>query len=414
MMLSSALLLAQYSLPLYEPFKITLGQLAGQNSWTGNVVASGNGAQVINKPLAYSGLSTQASSYSVSFGNQPSGGTQALGFTSQTTTVYASFLMQVSSLPLAIADSKYNFGFGSSSTGGTFAGCMYVVPNVDGTAFELGFDGNNSTPVPANTTTSSFALNTTIMVVLAYTPSATSGSGTVSAWVNPASTSFGAAIAPTPTFANVVGGKAATVASVFIRSGNATNPMLIDELRVGTTWSDVTSYNVVLPVKLVDFSSKRKLNTTELSWSAYTEVDFDKYVVLYSKNGVDFNEVGTEKGKGNNSKYTFNYAHDGDAYFKLKAVDLNGEFEFSKVIYAKGNTLSIKAGPNPFTDNINISGMPEGLNTIVLYTSNGAKIKTRTANGSEATLSLSTIPSGSYLLKIANGNNPIYSEVFVK
>ena len=411
LMLSNALLFAQYTLPIYEPFQLAEGRLAGQNTWTGNTTSSTVGAQVVNQTLSYTGLPA-SKGYSVLYGNQTSGGTQALGFASQTTTVYASFLMQVSRLDLLAANLRYVFGFGNTTAGGSFAGCMNVVANVDGTTFELGFNGTNSL-TGLMTTTQNFTLNTTIMVVMAYTPGA-SGAGKISAWVNPA-TDFGSATAPTPTFSDVTGGTITNVASVFIRSGSATNPMIIDELRVGTSWADVTSYNVVLPVELADFSSKRKLNTTELSWSAYTEVDFDKYVVLHSKSGVDFNEIGSVKGKGNNSKYTFNYAHDGDAYFRLKSVDLNGQFEFSKVIYAKGNTVSIKAGPNPFTDKITISGMPQdGVNTIALYTLNGAKIKFQTANGSDATLALTTIPSGTYLLKIANGNRPVYSELFIK
>lgn len=411
MMLSSALLFAQYTLPIYEPFQLIEGRLAGQNTWTGNTTSSTVGAQVVNQTLSYTGLPASKGN-AVLYGNQTSGGTQALGFISQTTTVYTSFLMQVSSLDLLAANLRYVFGFGNTTAGGSFAGCMNVVANVDGTTFELGFNGTNSIPSAANTTSQTFAINTTIMVVMAYTPGA-SGAGKVSAWVNP-TTNFGSATAPTPTFSDVTGGTITNVSSVFIRSGNATNPMIIDELRVGTSWADVTSYNIVLPVELADFTSKRKLNITELNWSAYTEVDFEKYVVLYSKNGVDFNEIGSVKGKGNNSKYTFSYAHDGDAYFKLKSVDLNGSYEFSKVIYAKGNTVSIKAGPNPFTDKINISGMPEGLNTIDLYTLNGVKIQTQTANGSDATLSLATIPSGSYLLKIDNGNSSLYSGVFIK
>lgn len=403
-------LFAQYTLPIYEPFQLVEGRLAGQNTWTGNTTSTTVGAQVVNQTLSYTGLPASKGN-SILYGNQTSGGTQALGFTSQTTTVYASFLMQVSSFDLPAANLRYNFGFGNTTSGGTFAGCMNVVANPDGTTFELGFNGTNSL-TGLMTTTQSFTLNTTIMVVMAYTPGA-SGAGTISAWVNP-TTNFGSATAPTPTFADIPGGTITNVASVFIRSGNATNPMYLDELRVGTSWADVTSYNVVLPVELADFTSKRKLNTTELSWSAYTEVDFDKYVVLYSKNGIDFNEIASVKGKGNNSKYTFDYVHDGDAYFKLKSVDLNGQFEFSKVIYAKGNTVSIKAGPNPFTDQINISGMPEGLNSIVLYNLTGAKIKSQTANGSDATLSLTTISSGSYLLKITNGNSHIYSGVYIK
>jgi hypothetical protein len=410
--LSNALLLAQYSLPLYEPFNIALGQLAGQDTWTGNVVASGNGAQVVNKPLAYSGLSTQASSYAVSFGNQTNGGTQALGIVSQTTTVYASFLMQVTSLDLTLANSKYNVGFGNTTAGGTFAGCMYVVPNVSGTTFELGFDGNNSQPAAGNTTVQTFALNTTIMVVLAYTPSATSGAGTVSAWINPASASFGAATAPTPTFSNISGGKAAAVASFFIRSGNNTNPMVIDELR--TSWADATTNNVVLPVVLSDFSITTKGNISTLYWASITESNFDKYSILYSKNGISFNEIGNVKALGDNNKYTFNYTHNGDGYFKLKLVDLDGRYAYSDILHSRGKSLLITAGPNPFTDKLEIAAMPKGVNIITLYALNGTKVYTQTVNDSDITLLLPNILAGKYVLNIANGNNTVYSGVYIK
>lgn len=167
-------------------------------------------------------------------------------------------------------------------------------------------------------------------------------------------------------------------------------------------------------MEFADFSLSKKTYTTILSWKAYTEVDFDRYVVLYSKNGIDFNEIGSVNGKGNNSNYTFNYPHHGEAYFKLKVINKNGQFEYSKVLYSKGDEFTIKVGPHPFSDNLTLTGMQKGLNTISLYSLTGAGIITQTVNGSEALLSLATISSGPYLLKINHGNCPFYSGLFVK
>ena len=170
----------------------------------------------------------------------------------------------------------------------------------------------------------------------------------------------------------------------------------------------------ILLIEFADFNLSTKTYSTTLSWKAYTEMAFDRYVVLYSKNGVDFTEIGSVKGKGNQSNYTFNYPHQGEAYFKLKAVDKNGQFEYSKVLYSKGNTFAIKVGLHPFSDNLTITGLPEGLNTITFYSLRGAGIKTQTVNGAEAVLSLATLSPGKYLLKINHGNSPFYSGLFVK
>jgi hypothetical protein len=401
---------AQHNLPIYEPFSGNLGSLAGQLGWTGNATP-GAGAQVVNFPMTYIGLPAASTSNSVLFGNQTSGGTQALGFTSQTSTVYASFLIQVSSIPLTLANSRYNFGFGTTSTGGTFAGCMYVVPTST-TTFELGFNGTNSQPTTQNTTNESFQLNTTIMVVMAYTPGA-SGTGTVSAWVNPNASSFGST-EPTPTFSNIAGGSAANVACVFIRSGNNTNPMNIDELRVGTSWVSVTSYSVPLPVSIVGLKLATKDNISKITWSSMSEINFDRYVVMYSNNAIDFTEIGALIARGNNTQYSFDFKHIVDGYFKLKMIDLDGRYVYSNMLYAKRNAVNVTVIPNPFSDKLFISNLPLGQNTINLFSIGGLKLNTQTANSSNISLSLVSLPIGKYILNITNAQGVVYSKVFLK
>ena len=405
-------IIAQPSLPIYEPFNGTLGNLAGQNGWTGSATAN-TAAQVVNIPLSYDGLTTLPNTKSVFYGSQTSGGTQALGFASQTGTVYASFLMQVSSIPIALGSQRYNFGFGTTTTGGTFAGCLIVMPN-NTTSFELGFNGTNSNPTAgANTTAENFALNTTIMVVMAYTPG-TSGAGTLSAWVNPNSASFGGT-APAPTFANIAGGNAGTVASVFIRSGAQTNPMLIDELRVGLTWADVTSYNIALPASVENFEVTTKKNTSTLSWQSTTEINFKKYEVLFSKNGTDFYSIGTVNAKGNNSKYTFNYSHTINGYFKLKLIDVDSKYSYSKTIYAPTVTLiGIKVYPNPVAEKLVIHNLPSGNHMLQIFSENGHNILAKNISATNNTIQLSNLSTGKYIVKIINNNQPIYSSVIVK
>ena len=134
----------------------------------------------------------------------------------------------------------------------------------------------------------------------------------------------------------------------------------------------------VLFMEFADFSLSKKTYTTILSCKAYTEVDFDRYVVLYSKNGIDFKEIISVNVKGNN----YNYPNHGDAYFRLKVIKINGQFLYSKVLHSKGDSFAFKVGPNLFSDNLTLTGMQEDLNPISLYSLTGAGIITHTVNQS--------------------------------
>ncbi|MFY7899960.1 MAG: hypothetical protein ACOVNY_07230, partial [Chitinophagaceae bacterium] len=147
----------------------------------------------------------------------------------------------------------------------------------------------------------------------------------------------------------------------------------------------------MLPVSLSGFGLTTNNNISTLNWSSETEINFNKYVVLFSNNGVDYKEVGTVEGRGNNSKYSFNYVHNGDGYFKLKMLDLDGRFTYSKVLYAKTKSLTIQVRPNPFVDKLFITGLPEGKNTAIVYTLSGSSVATQTVENTNLTISFGSL-----------------------
>jgi len=65
---------------------------------------------------------------------------------------------------------------------------------------------------------------------------------TASFWINPSSTDFALGAAPTATFSGLTGSTRTSLDRFFLRQDSTTlTPSLqIDELRVGTTWADVT------------------------------------------------------------------------------------------------------------------------------------------------------------------------------
>ncbi|WP_394367979.1 T9SS type A sorting domain-containing protein [Pontibacter aquaedesilientis] len=92
-----------------------------------------------------------------------------------------------------------------------------------------------------------------------------------------------------------------------------------------------------LPVTLVSFKGALQNGAVKLSWSTASEIDNDKFVIERSQDGKIFKAIGEVKGKGTtNLLNTYSFADknpvNGTNYYRLKQMDFNGEFEYSKTI----------------------------------------------------------------------------------
>lgn len=108
-----------------------------------------------------------------------------------------------------------------------------------------------------------------------------------------------------------------------------------------------------LPIELVSFSSKIEPDGIRLDWITASEVNFDRFVVERSLNGIKFQKIGEVVGMGNieGNKYEF-YDHEavGDKiYYRLKMLDLDHSFKYSAIVSASVQR-SIKVYPNPVDD----------------------------------------------------------------
>lgn len=107
----------------------------------------------------------------------------------------------------------------------------------------------------------------------------------------------------------------------------------------GTGSSCSTIGVIVLPIELIGFGAYvNSDNNISINWSTATETNNDYFMVEYSfdgKNFIDFKEV---KGAGNSTSrkdYSCIFTIDIEnktPYFRLKQVDLNGNFKYSAVV----------------------------------------------------------------------------------
>ena len=131
------------------------------------------------------------------------------------------------------------------------------------------------------------------------------------------------------------------------------------------TGSDV--YNP-LPVKLTTFNGNLVNQDAKLTWNTASEVNSNMFVLERSVDGKNFEAVGKVKAAGNSvSVKAYQYTDKGvltlvnrlgAIYYRLKVIDNDGSFEYSKTITIKSadNTKdAISVNPNPFTSDLNIN-----------------------------------------------------------
>lgn len=176
-------------------------------------------------------------------------------FTSQTSgTVFYSMLLSIDQM-VGISAPAYIAALHQSST--TYGAPLWVRPN--GTKFDLGIShrANSVEDQILYTTAPAKDVLTTFLVVVGYTFNGLAKDDVVRLWVDPSSSSFGgAAPAATLTYTNSSSFLNDLTGIVDIQlhqvSDPATPSLKLDELRVGTSWADVTS--VPEPAMILPFA----------------------------------------------------------------------------------------------------------------------------------------------------------------
>lgn len=115
-----------------------------------------------------------------------------------------------------------------------------------------------------------------------------------------------------------------------------------------------------LPIELVKFEAKVIDKKSQIKWATTKESNNDYFQIERSVNNMNFESVGKIAGRGNTnsfSQYNFEDAlpENGRFYYRLKQVDYNGDFKYSKVIsvasFAESVVLNFK---NPASENVDM------------------------------------------------------------
>jgi hypothetical protein len=111
-----------------------------------------------------------------------------------------------------------------------------------------------------------------------------------------------------------------------------------------------------MPIKLLEFNAQQLGQQVKLDWKTATEINNDYFTLERTTDGTHFETFDTIEGAGNsihNLSYTgFDETPlKGTSYYRLKQVDFNGDFTFSKLraVNFNGDEAVLGAYPNPFS-----------------------------------------------------------------
>ncbi|MDZ7880762.1 MAG: T9SS type A sorting domain-containing protein [Saprospiraceae bacterium] len=185
-------------------------------------------------------------------------------------------------------------------------------------------------------------------------------------------------------------------------------------------------FSSVLPIELLYFSGQNtEGGKNYLTWQTANESKNAGFDIEASQDGVRFEKIGFVKGNGTtNDAKKYNFTDEkiasGLTYYRLKQVDIDGRFEYSKIISVlrksdKFNAISVS--PNPANDVLNILVETKTdddleINLLDIFGKTIKHQKMATQQGlNNKSLDLQDLPNGIYFLQLQQGSERIVRKV---
>lgn len=179
-----------------------------------------------------------------------------------------------------------------------------------------------------------------------------------------------------------------------------------------------------LPLILKSFTIVLQNKNSLINWQTAQQINTDHFIIERSSDGHNFSLLSFVNANGNSSvvkNYSFTDLQTlpGISYYRLKIVDADGEYTYSKVIAIKndGSNYTVKIFPNPAQGSLFIQA--RGLNdwaTLQVFDVSGRKLKEERIllNGDTHTLNIKNLSKGVYNLfvkgKIVNEHQKFVKE----
>ena len=170
-----------------------------------------------------------------------------------------------------------------------------------------------------------------------------------------------------------------------------------------TLYSDTVTI-ITEPIKAINLQAKTTNGQVLLQWGTIVEQNTESFTIQHSIDGETFTDIGTQEAVGygnNNYSLVDKSPSDGINYYRIEAIDKDGESTFSKVVSIKlsvnNNQLSIY--PNPSKGNVTIQG--NHIASIEVFDNLGREVSLITLHdATNPSISVSNLSVGAYYLHV--------------
>jgi len=191
----------------------------------------------------------------------------------------------------------------------------------------------------------------------------------------------------------------------------------------GDTGENVpTPFSEELPVHFVNVNATwTSAGAALINWSIATPtVDAGKFEVQYSIDGATWKtlkQVNVQNASQSNYQCDQQNISSSTIYYRIKEIDNNGFYTYSKIVLLKNKTSSndYVIFPNPAHNYVQVTA-PYGVNgnySVDLFDAVGRKIISNIITTSTTELNTSKLPAGSYMLRIKHNDDVTTQKVLI-
>jgi hypothetical protein len=179
-----------------------------------------------------------------------------------------------------------------------------------------------------------------------------------------------------------------------------------------------------IPVSLFDFTARADKSQVRAQWQTSQEINSQSFIVERATDGNQFTAIGSVAAAGNTDvvkryQFTDSDPQTGLNYYRLKMIDRDASFTYSKVAVVKFNPeFDLVISPNPARDRVTITGKSLNGRTILeIFSASGQRVfRKQFANAPQfrEDLDIQGFASGLYRVRITNGSHVVNKKLVVQ
>jgi hypothetical protein len=179
------------------------------------------------------------------------------------------------------------------------------------------------------------------------------------------------------------------------------------------------SWSKPLPVTLVSFDVTKSESEVRIKWATSSETNSSYFDIERSTDARNWNVIGQISAKVNiNAISAYDFTDKAPAnginYYRLKMVDMDQSFSYSKIRSVSLEGAKVRIYPNPVTTQLNIDNFSsDQIEKVVLYSMTGMVVYSN-ENFIKNSIDVARLKTGVYILTITLKNGTKLSRTVVK